>query len=151
MSSTPTRTPDVGLREVRDEDLDALFEFQRDPVAVPMVGIGSRSREDFDAHWARIRTDAGTVLRTITADGAVAGWAVVFTLDGRRNLGYWLGREFWGRGVASAAVTQLLAEVSERPLWGVVLAGNRGSRRVLEKHGFEIVDEGDEVLYLLEG
>ncbi len=149
MSSTRTPTPDVGLREVRDEDLDALFEFQRDPVAVPMVGIGSRERKDFDAHWARIRSDADTVLRTITADGTVAGWAVVFTLDGRRNVGYWLGREFWGRGVASAAVTQLLAEVSERPLWGVVLPGNRGSRRVLEKHGFELVEEGDEVLYLL--
>ena len=149
MSSTPTPTPEVRLREVRDEDLAAIFEFQRDPVAVPMVGIGSRVREDFDAHWARIRADGETVLRTITADGAVAGWAVVFTLDGRRNLGYWLGRRFWGRGVASEAVTHLLVEVTERPLWGIVLPGNCGSCRVLEKHGFILVEEGDEVVYRL--
>ena len=123
MSPTPTRTPEVRLREVRDGDLPAIYAFQNDPDSVAMVGIGTRDRAEFDAHWARIRADPDTTLRTVTSDDDVAGWAVVFALNGRRMAGYWLGREFWGRGVASAALTLLLAEVGERPLWATVLPG----------------------------
>lgn len=155
MSSTSTRTPDVRLREVRDGDLDALYEVQREPEGVAMVGIGSRDRGSFDAHWARIRSDGETTLRTIEADGAVAGWGVVFAVDGRLNVGYWLGREFWGRGIASETLRLLVAEVAERPLWATVLPENAGSRRVLEKNGFVLVEAPTptraECLYVLPG
>ena len=141
---------EVALREVRDADLPVIFEYQRDPQSVAMVGIGTRGRDEFDAHWARIRVDPDTTLRTVTAGGEVAGWAVVFPLEGRPMAGYWLGRDFWGRGIASEALGLLLAEVGERPLWATVLASNAGSRRVLEKHGFVLVEEGDEeLLYVL--
>ena len=150
MSSTRIRSPEVRLREVRDEDLPLIFEFQREPESVAMVGIGTRDREEFDAHWARIRVDRGTVLRTICADGAVAGWAVSFPLEGRTMAGYWLGRAFWGRGIASVSLSLLLGEVDERPLWATVLAENTASRRVLEKNGFDVADVGEEeVLYVL--
>ena len=139
MSSTPTPTPEVRLGEVRDEDLDAIYEIQREPEGVAMVGIGSRERGSFDDHWARIRADPQSWVRTIEAGGAVAGWAVVFPQEGRTMVGYWLGRDFWGRGIATRTLALMLAEVSERPLWGLVVPENVGSRRVLERNGFTLV------------
>ncbi len=57
-----------------------------------------------------------------------------------RDVGYWLGREFWGRGIATRALAALLVEVDERPLYAHVARHNIGSRRVLEKCGFVVVD-----------
>jgi len=56
--------------------------------------------------------------------------------DGLQLLGYWVGREFWGRGVATQALALLVDEVSTRPLYAHVAAHNVGSIRVLEKCGF---------------
>ena len=116
-----------------------------------MAAFPSRDEAAFREHWeTRVLANDAAIKKTILSDGEVAGNMLAFERDGKVLVGYWLGREFWGRGVASEAVTHLLAEVSERPLWGVTLPGNRGSRRVLEKHGFTLVDEGEEVLYLLD-
>ena len=124
------------LREVRDEDLTAIYEQQRDPESVAMAGVPARELDVFEEHWARNRADPANVLRVIDVDGAVAGTCVSFVMDGRRMVGYWLDRAYWGRGIASAAFARFVAELPERPLWATVLASNAGSRRVLEKCGF---------------
>ena len=79
--------------------------------------------------------------------------------DGRRLVGYWIGREFWGRGVATAALAAFVAEVKERPLHAFVAEHNVRSIRVLEKCEFVPSPEHDpsiagedgvrEVLYAL--
>jgi RimJ/RimL family protein N-acetyltransferase len=76
------------------------------------------------------------VVRTIVADGVVAGNIGCWPQDGQRLLGYWVGREFWGRGVATKAVALLVDEVPIRPLYAHVAVHNVGSIRVLEKCGF---------------
>ncbi|HMD10743.1 MAG TPA: GNAT family N-acetyltransferase, partial [Marmoricola sp.] len=98
------------LRDVEPADLDAFFEHQSDPEAVAMAAFPARDRESFDAHWARLLADDSLVTRTIVDDGAVAGNIGCWEQDGRRLVGYWVGREFWGRGVATAALAQLVAE-----------------------------------------
>jgi len=128
--------PEISLRDVRDGDLEVFFDHQRDPGAVQMVGLPSRDRPVFDAHWARIRRDDSVALRTVVVDGAVAGNLLSFVVDGRREVGYWLGREFWGRGVATRALAAFLREVTERPLHAGVVPHNAGSLRVLERCGF---------------
>jgi len=133
------RAAAVELREVRDEDLPALFEHQADPESVRMADFPSRDREAFMAHWAKIRKDPSIVLRTVLWNGEVAGNALSFVLDGRRYVGYWIGREFWGRGIASRALGALLEVVAERPLYASVARHNARSIRVLEKHGFRPV------------
>ena len=60
-------------------------------------------------------------------------------MDGERQVGYWVERELWGRGIASAALRLLVAELEDRPLWGRVAVGNAGSRRVLENVGFTLI------------
>ena len=126
------------LRPVRDDDLPVFFEHQRDAGASEIAAVAMRDRGAFDGHWARARADPAIVLRTIEIDGAVAGNILSFLLDGRRVVGYWLGREFWGRGIATDALREFLAGVvTERPLAAVATSENLGSQRVLEKCGFE--------------
>ena len=130
-------SPGVRLRAVEDDDLEVLFDQQADPEATAMAAFPARDRERFDAHWAKIRVDDTVVLRTILAGGVVAGYIGSWPDDGRRLLGYWIGREFWGRGVATRALALLVGEVPTRPLYAHVAAHNAGSIRVLQKCGFE--------------
>jgi len=76
------------------------------------------------------------VKRTIVADGRVAGNVMSYAQFGKPSVCYWIGREFWGRGVATAAVGLMLDVVKERPLYARVAEDNAASRRVLEKCGF---------------
>jgi RimJ/RimL family protein N-acetyltransferase len=132
------------LREVRDDDLDVFFEQQRDPEGMAMALMPAREREAFDAHWRRILADPACVIRTIEADGEVAGNALSWEHEGRQLVGYWLGREFWGRGLATAALAELVQELPMRPLHAWVARSNLGSIRVLEKCGFARVGETTE-------
>ena len=95
----------------------------------------------------------------IVCDGQVAGNIGSWIAEDRRLIGYWIGREFWGRGVATAALAALVAEVKERPLNAFVAKHNLGSIRILEKCEFVPSPEHDssvagedgihEVLYVL--
>ena len=126
---------DVTLREMTIEDLPILFEHQRDPVAAEMAAFPSRDWDAFVAHDAKVRTDPTATRRTIVAGGEVVGWIGVWGED-EREIGYWIDRAVWGKGIASAALAALLAEVQERPLAAHVAEHNVGSMRVLERNGF---------------
>jgi RimJ/RimL family protein N-acetyltransferase len=132
------------LRDVAESDLDVFYAHQADPVASAMAGVPSRDRESFDEHWRRIRADEANVIRTIDVDGDVAGNVLCWPADGRRYVGYWLGREFWGRGLATAALAEYVAEETERPLHALVSTENVGSIRVLEKCGFVEIGPADD-------
>jgi|SRR5262245_4205483 len=129
-------TPAVGLRSVEDRDLDMFFDHQTDPQAVEMAAFPARDHDQFAAHWAKVRADEANVVRTIVADGMVAGYICSWQENGQQLLGYWVGREFWGRGVATQALALLVDEVSIRPLYAHVAVHNAGSIRVLDKCGF---------------
>jgi RimJ/RimL family protein N-acetyltransferase len=128
------------LRDVERSDVDVFFEHQSDPEAAAMAVFPARDREAFDAHWRRLLADDSLVTRTIVADGTVAGNIGCWTQDGLRLVGYWVGRDFWGRGLATTALAELAAEIPERPLHAWVAATNVGSIRVLEKCGFVEVE-----------
>lgn len=129
------------LRAVEPADLEAFFEHQADRDAAALADVPSRDRPAFDAHWERLIADPAIVIRTIEDDGAVAGYVFTFIHDGERVVGYWLGREHWGRGIASAALREFLELVDERPLRATVAPANRASVRVLEKNGFRLLRE----------
>jgi RimJ/RimL family protein N-acetyltransferase len=135
-------TPDaVTLREVLLGDLSAFYEHQRDPAATAMVDVTARDLEPFMTRWAQILADETITARTALVDGAVAGHLVSWDNDGRREVGYWLGREFWGRGVATRALAAFLGLETTRPLQAHTAAHNIASRRVLEKCGFEVIGD----------
>lgn len=141
---------DVRLRPVRDEDLPVLFAHQADRVAAEMAGFPSRDEEAFRAHWRRLKADPGVVTAVAEVDGSVAGWLGSWAEDGRRYLGYWFGRAFWGRGVATEALRRFLEGFEERPLFAHVVVHNAGSMQVLAKCGFvEVGRDDEEVLFEL--
>jgi len=138
---------EIRLRPVEDADLPVFFEHQRDPESSAMAAVPARGRAAFERHWAAIRRDESTVLRTVLRDGEVAGNLLSWNQDGARMVGYRIGREHWGRGVASAALAAFLVELDERPLRATVSPDNGASRRVLEKCGFEPTGRDDELLH----
>ena len=134
---------DVELREVTPEDVEVFYEQQLDPEARRVAVFPLRDHDTFTTHWReKILANKANLAWTVVADGEVAGHMLCFERDGKREVAYWLGRAYWGRGIATAALAALLREVTERPLYGRVARSNVGSIRVLEKCGFtEIGDE----------
>jgi RimJ/RimL family protein N-acetyltransferase len=138
---THPSTGDVSLRDVTDNDLPLFFEHQLDPEANRMAAFPARDRSAFMAHWTRIMGDDTIIKKTVLFDGQVAGNVVSFDKDGQREVGYWIGTRFWGKGVATAALSTFLDLVKMRPLHARVAKHNVASIRVLEKCGFEISGE----------
>jgi len=136
MKSKASHRGQVMLRPIQDDDLPILYEHQRHPETVEMSAFPAREREAFMAHWAKVRTNPKSVNRTILFDGQVAGSIFSWEQDAHREVGYGIGREFWGRGIATRALAAFLQEVTERPLFGYTAEHNLGSMRVLEKCGF---------------
>ena len=152
MAEQPVDQPSVSLRDVAEADLHVFFEHQLDPEAIQMAAFPARDHDAFFAHWNRILRDETGTVKTIVVDGEVAGNIVSWRHDGVLEIGYWLGREFWGRGVATCALAAFVAATEERPLSAAAVEGNVGSMRVLEKCGF--VRAGTEdgmVVYELSG
>jgi RimJ/RimL family protein N-acetyltransferase len=140
----------VRLRAVRETDLEVFFEHQRDPVANAMAAFPPRERDAFMAHWHKILLDKTSVIRAVLWNGEVAGNVLSFMRADTREVGYWIGREYWGRGIATRALSQFLRLVADRPLYAGVALGNAASIRVLEKCGFGVHRrEGEEVLLVL--
>jgi RimJ/RimL family protein N-acetyltransferase len=129
------------LREVAESDLPIFFEQQSDEAASYMAAFTGRDpsdRDAFMAHWAKIRADNTITIRTILQDGQVAGNILSFEWEGKPEVGYWIGREYWGKGIATRALTEFLTIVKTRPLYAAAAKDNIASIRVLEKCGFTI-------------
>lgn len=131
---------DVILRDIRESDLPVFFQHQLDQDAVAMAAFPSRDRDAFTAHWAKILADPLVLNRTIELDGAVAGYVASWS-DEHRLIGYWLGKEYWGKGIASRALSMFLEILPVRPLHAFVANHNAASIRVLEKCGFRVLRE----------
>ena len=143
--------PDVTLRPVEAADLPVLYAHQADEEAARRAVWTPRTREAFDAHWATIMADPDGILRTVLVGGEVAGSVVSWTHDGRRHVGYWIGREHWGRGVATEALRLFLDVDPHRPLYADPFAANEASVRVLLRCGFvETGRDGDQVVLVKE-
>lgn len=134
---------EVLLRDVTEGDLPIFFEQQRDPAANRMAAFTARDPEDraaFMAKWARILGDDSLIKRTILLGGQVAGTVSAFVApwSGELEVSYWIGREFWGQGIATQALADFLGTVKTRPLYARAAQDNIASLRVLEKCGFVI-------------
>lgn len=135
-------TDNVELRDVFETDLRIFFEQQLDPEAAQMAAFPSRGEEMFMSHWKnKVLGDASVLVKTILFNGEVAGNIVCFEQLGEREVGYWLGKKYWGKGIATKALEEFLKHITTRPLYAHVAKHNIGSRRVLEKCGFTISRE----------
>jgi RimJ/RimL family protein N-acetyltransferase len=130
---------DIQLRDVKDSDLPIFFEQQQDPSAVYMAAFTAKDpadRQAFEARWDNILSDEGITIRTILFEGQVAGHILSHTWFGEPEVSYWLGKEFWDRGIATQALAAFLDIIQKRPLYARAAKDNLASIRVLEKCGF---------------
>src|SRR5436309_13850199 len=114
------QTTEILLRDVAETDLPIFFEQQRDPAANFMAAFTARDPTDqdaFAAHWKRILSDDTVIVRTIVYEGNVVGSVAKFVDKefGKPEITYWIGKEYWGMGLATKALSKYLSEIRERP------------------------------------
>ncbi|MFJ4830288.1 GNAT family N-acetyltransferase [Streptomyces sp. NPDC088747] len=150
--SEDVRIRDVRIRDVRDTDLEVFYEQQLDPEAVRRARFPARDRETFMTHWAtKVLGDRTALVQAVTVDGETAGSIVAWWADHadrvgqadqaeekdrQRFIGYWFGRQYWGRGVGTRSLGLFLRLEETRPLYADPFVGNTASVRLLERHGF---------------
>jgi len=134
----------VLLRDIAASDLPAFFEYQLDPEANYMAAFTAKDPTDkdaFTAHWAKITGDATITIKTILFEGQIAGSVLSHAWFGKPEISYWLGRAYWGKGIATEALSQFLAALRARPLYARAAKDNVASLRVLAKCGFTVTGE----------
>ena len=133
----------VTLRTVLETDLPILFKQQLDPDAIAMSAYPSKDKGEFMRHWEGILKNKAIIARTIIYKEKIAGHILCWK-EGKyeQRVGYWIDKQFWRRGIATSALREFLEEVNVRPLFAHVVNHNLASKRVLEKNGFILLDEG---------
>ena len=136
-------TCDLVLRDVAEDDLPIFFEHQSDPDANYMAAFTAKdpaNREGFDAHWRKIMADPTVRIMTILWQDRVVGSVLSYEEAGRPEVSYWIGRKYWGKGIATRALAEFLARGNtKRPIYARVAKDNFASIRVLAKCGFAVI------------
>lgn len=158
-------TSNILLRDVVEGDLPIFYKQQLDPEANYIAAFSAKSpadRKAFDTKWSRILSDGSVLIKTIVYSRRVAGHILSYENVGEFELSFWLGKMFWGHGIASQALSEFLKKVHRlRPVYARVAKDNLGSIHVLEKCGFSFESESkgfanargkeiDELLYIRE-
>ena len=133
------------LRPPRLEDAKAIAVLANDRrIAENTARIPHPYRvADAEAFIAGVNVPGGETVFLITdLDDSILGGCGVGVLDGQGpELGYWLGVPFWGQGYATEAVRAVIDYAFTEVDYAFLNAGarvtNPGSRRVLEKCGFQ--------------
>jgi RimJ/RimL family protein N-acetyltransferase len=137
------------LRPFRPEDAESIVRYANDR------GVWLNLRDRFphpytpaDAEkWLHLASTlpAGSQFAITVGDNVVGGIGLHMQEDVHRlsaEIGYWLGRPFWGRGIATAAVRAVTAHAFATfdlcRLYAMVFEWNPASRRVLEKAGYTL-------------
>jgi len=147
----------IMLRPWRQDDAEALFKYASDPEVGPRAGWPphqsvEESREIIHTLFSR----EGMWAVVLKATGEPIGCAG-YLPEGNSNLvigsdqgevGYWIGRPYWGQGICSEALQLVVDYCFESKgfsmLWGDYFPDNPASGKVMEHCGF--VDTGRETL-----
>ncbi|QDE30020.1 GNAT family N-acetyltransferase [Shewanella polaris] len=135
----------IYLRPITEADLAILFEFEHDPIANKMADFPAREREAFYQHWQqKIFADEQAMAQGIWLDNVLVGNVLSWVNDELatevepevRLMGYWIGREYWGQGIATNAVKMFLQQYISSPVYAYIDEHNQGSLRVAQSNGF---------------
>ncbi len=144
---TKLETARLLLRPWRTEDAEDLYKYASDPAVGPAAGWAPHTSVEDSRHIIEtILAPPETYALVLKETGRPVGSIGAFRsrADGAREdeleLGYWIGREFWGRGLVPEAVRCLLKRcfgtLGAPRVWCGYFDGNEKSRRVQEKCGF---------------
>lgn len=129
----------ITLRPTIVTDLEALFQIQLNEEAnyqAAFTSKDSQNKEAYLAKYTRLLNDPTVNNQTIIVDDGIAGSIAKFVMEGEAEITYWIDKKFWGQGVATTALKNLLTIENTRPIFGRVAFDNLGSQKVLENCGF---------------
>lgn len=134
----------VKLRKLKKEDLKILFDFQTDQVSNYMAAFVSKDPnnwKEFKNKWENISNHHDNIIRIILYNDEISGYISKYKLLEKPNIGYWIGRKYWGKGIATQAVKEFLKLYKNRPLQARVAFDNLASIKILEKCRFSKIGE----------
>ena len=142
------KTKRITLRPWQESDAESLYEYAKDPAIGLSAGWPPHTSVENSRDIIRQVLSAPQTYAVCLADGKAVG-SVGLKLKGQTDmtdredeceLGYWIGRPFWGQGLIPEACTALLKyafeELGMAAVWCGYYDGNEKSRRVQEKLGF---------------
>lgn len=143
------KTKRLHLRLWREEDAGRLYTLCRVPEIGHAAGFPPHGSAEVSRAVIRdVLSQPETYAIVNRGSGEIIGsCALILSLEGSEckqpgdaEVGYWIGKAYWGWGFATEALVALAEHAGRtlglRGLWGVILPDNIGSRRVLEKAGF---------------
>lgn len=129
---------EIKLTPTQMHELEILYFQQQEPEANLMAAFPARDYFSFMQHWNQnILSKANCNAYSIYYQDKLAGNILSWSQEEKTYVGYWIGKEYWGKGIASQALTKLLEIITNRPLYAYVVEHNKGSIRVLEKLNFK--------------
>ena len=134
-----TKATQIQLRPSVQADLEYFFRFQLDEEAMYLAAFTPKDPTDKAAYFekfTRLLQDPTIHMQTILVGDAIVGSVAKFIMEGDAEITYWIDKNFWGKGVATAALSHFLTMENTRPIFARVAFDNMGSQRVLEKCGF---------------
>ena len=143
------KTERLILRRWEDSDAESLFEYAADPDVGPIAGWPPHQTiEESRDVIKNVFNGKEAYAICLKTDGRAIG-AIELKLNGHTDLterddecelGYWLGKPFWGQGIMPEAVKEILRHAFEKigmtKVWAGYYEGNLKSKRVQEKSGF---------------
>lgn len=137
------------LRRWEESDAEDLYTYAKDPDVGPAAGWPAhRSVEESRQSIRNVLSAEETYAICLKPDGRPIG-AIALKLKGHTDmtdrddeceLGFWVGKPFWGRGITPEAVKAILrhafADIGMTKVWIGYYEGNVKSKRVQEKCGF---------------
>ncbi len=122
------------------DGIETLFTFQLDEESNYLAAFTSKDPSDKTAYlekYSRLLADDTVNMKTICFNKEIAGSISRFEMEGQAEITYWIGKKFWGKGMATFALLQFLKIEKMRPIYGRVAFNNFGSKKVLENCGFQ--------------
>lgn len=140
---------DYCLRSYRDDDVEALSRHASNPNVTRFLRDHfpqPYTRSDAEAWIRHVRERDPETIFAIATAGELIGNVGLYPQDDvyrlSAELGYWLGEDHWGRGIASGAVKAICEVAFSRSdmvrIYASVFENNVASCRVLEKCGFTL-------------
>lgn len=156
-------TSNLELKNTELNDLEVLFDFQLDQKANYLAAFTSKDPTDKISYlekWTKLLSNTSINSKTIFIKNKIVGSIAKYEIDGVAEITYWIGKEFWRKGIASNALCLFLEIEKKRPINGRVAFDNFGSIKVLEINGFKQIGiekgfsnsrnmEIDEIIYQL--
>jgi ribosomal-protein-alanine N-acetyltransferase len=135
----PVQSASLKLRKTSLTDLGTFFLFQLNEESNYMAAFTAKDLSDREAYfekWGRLIADPAIHMQSIEVEGELVGSLLIWLMGDEPQIAYGVGRQYWGRGIASEGLRMFLKLEPRRPLYGRVAFDNLRSQRVLEKCGF---------------